>query len=274
MEHDLFDFLLLSLPDNDTYSHRNGPSAQVTSLAEADRQLERLIHAAGGPDAFLEEHAVIVCSDHSQSKVEAEIDLFAAFDGFDVVPADGAKAEEREIALCPASRSAQVYLLDTDAGDELRERVVRTALALEGVDLVMHRTDHPDGEAIVRAARGELRFRPGGDLVDLRGDRWSVDGDLGDARARHQRRPRALGELPGRAGADLGRPALPPVGELLLSARSPGSSSPTGAARTTSAAARTARCTSTTPTACCCGRAGTCRPPTRASSGPCATSRR
>ena len=62
MEHDLFDFLLLSLPDNDTYSHRNGPAAQVTSLAEADRQLERLMHVAGGPDAFLEDHAVIVCS--------------------------------------------------------------------------------------------------------------------------------------------------------------------------------------------------------------------
>ena len=34
---------------------------------------------------------MIVCSDHSQSKVEAEIDLFAAFDGFDVAPADGAQ---------------------------------------------------------------------------------------------------------------------------------------------------------------------------------------
>src|SRR3954465_11876904 len=30
VEHDLFDFLLLSLPDNDTHSHKNGPHAQVT----------------------------------------------------------------------------------------------------------------------------------------------------------------------------------------------------------------------------------------------------
>ena len=29
VEHDLFDFLLLSLPDNDTHSHRTGPHAQV-----------------------------------------------------------------------------------------------------------------------------------------------------------------------------------------------------------------------------------------------------
>ena len=76
VEHDLFDFMLFSLPDNDTHSHKNGPFSQVTSLAAADRQLDRLMQAAGGPDAFLEDHAVIVCSDHSQSQVEQEIDLF------------------------------------------------------------------------------------------------------------------------------------------------------------------------------------------------------
>ena len=43
VEHDLFDFLLFSLPDNDTHSHKNGPFAQVDSLAAADQQLERLL---------------------------------------------------------------------------------------------------------------------------------------------------------------------------------------------------------------------------------------
>src|SRR5437588_5497634 len=67
VEHDLFDFLLLSLPDNDTYSHKAGPDGQVRSIAEADRALERIMHVAGGVEAFLEEHAVIVMSDHSQT---------------------------------------------------------------------------------------------------------------------------------------------------------------------------------------------------------------
>src|ERR1700735_3328953 len=82
--HDLFDFMLFSLPDNDGYSHRNGPHAQVTSLAAADRQLERLMHAAGGIDQFLEQYAVIVCSDHSQAPVEERIRLDEAFADFDV----------------------------------------------------------------------------------------------------------------------------------------------------------------------------------------------
>jgi len=181
VEHDLFDFLLLSLPDNDTHSHKHGPDAQVTSLIAADQQIERLMRAAGGADAFLQDHAVIVCSDHSQSQVEDEIDLFQAFDGFSVLPPSGAresKAGSAEIAVCPSSRAAQIYVLDRDARTSLVPRVVRALLALEGVDLVMHLTDHPDGEVAVRSDHGELRFAPRGDLTDLRGETWSVAGDL------------------------------------------------------------------------------------------------
>ena len=71
-----------------------------------------------------------------------------------------------------------VYVPDRERRAELVPRIERTALALEGVDLVMHLTDHPDGEAAIRGRRGELRFTRGGSLVDLRGERWSVEGDL------------------------------------------------------------------------------------------------
>jgi hypothetical protein len=95
-----------------------------------------------------------------------------------------------------------VYVLDRDARRRLIPRVVRTLLALEGVDLVMHLTDHPDGEAAVRSARGEVRFAPRGDLMDLRGQSWSVEGDLDvlmldirDGRVRSTRYPDALGRV-------------------------------------------------------------------------------
>src|SRR3954452_20406402 len=129
VEHDLFDFLLLSLPDNDTHSHRNGPFAQVASIAAADKQIERLMHAAGGPDEFLADHAMIVLSDHSQSQVEREIDLFKAFDGFGLEPPAPSRVrregEPPEIAVCPSSRSAQVYVLDRDRRAELVPRIER-----------------------------------------------------------------------------------------------------------------------------------------------------
>ena len=250
VENDLFDFLLLSLPDNDTHSHRNGPFAQVSSIAAADKQIERLMHAAGGPDEFLEDHAMIVLSDHSQSQVEREIDLFKAFDGFGLEPPAPSRVrrdgEPPEIAVCPSSRSAQVYVLDRERRAELVPRIERTALALEGVDLVMHLTDHPDGEAAIRGRRGELRFMPGGD-ADA-----TCAGSAGASRATSTCSTSATATArwsppPTRTrSAACGRrcAAGPPPRSCSRPARA--TSSSTGAATTTSAAARTGRCTPTT----------------------------
>src|SRR3712207_1915584 len=145
VEHDLFEFLLLSLPDNDNHSHRHGPHAQVTSIAAADRQLERLFDAAGGADAFLDEHAVIVVADHSHATVERRIGLDGPFDDFAVLPPSAAGLDAAEIALCPAQRAAMVYALDPDERDALVPRIVDAAAAIEGVDLVMWRPAPREG---------------------------------------------------------------------------------------------------------------------------------
>jgi hypothetical protein len=85
VEHDLFDFLLLSFPDNDTHSHKFGPHAQVQSVHEADRQLERVMHAGGGPDQFLAEHAVVVVADHSHALLPRLLEACLQIDGVDLV---------------------------------------------------------------------------------------------------------------------------------------------------------------------------------------------
>jgi predicted AlkP superfamily pyrophosphatase or phosphodiesterase len=174
-EHDLFDFMLFSLPDNDAWSHKNGPHAQVTSIANADRQLERLMHAAGGPDAFLADHAVVVCSDHSQAAVEARIRLDHAFEDFHVATNSSSRSVGAEVALSPAQRSAMVYVLDDAKREEVLSRALDTVTTLDGVDLAFTLSGD---EALVRGSGGELRFAPGGALQDLRGERWSVDGEL------------------------------------------------------------------------------------------------
>lgn len=174
VEHDLYDFLLLSLPDNDTHSHKHGPHAQVTSIANADRQLERMMHAAGGPDAFLDENAVIVVADHSHAQVERRIDLGDAFAGW-LVLSPGGEPGEAEIALCPAQRSAMVYGLAEDARATLAPELARSALSVEGIELAMW-TEH--GAGIIASRAGMIRFTPGGDVRDPRGASWSVDGQL------------------------------------------------------------------------------------------------
>jgi Type I phosphodiesterase / nucleotide pyrophosphatase len=176
IENELFDFLLFSLPDNDAWSHKNGPHAQVTSIAAADRQLERLMHAAGGPDAFLEEYGVIVTSDHSQAKVEERIRLDRAFDGFDVAKPNASRSAGAEVAVSPAQRAAMVYALDTDKRAEVIERSIETVRELEGIDLVLWLA--APREAVILSERGELRFTAGGEYKDLRGRSWSIDGEL------------------------------------------------------------------------------------------------
>jgi predicted AlkP superfamily pyrophosphatase or phosphodiesterase len=174
VREDLFDFLLLSLPDNDTRSHKLGPHAQVQSIHEADRQLERLFHAAGGADAFLADHAVIVMGDHSQSPIEERIGLAAALhEDHEVLQPTSRDAEAAELAVCPASRAAMIYVLDPDSRDAMVRPLAERSLELDGVELAAW---CQDGEAVVRGEAGELRFAPGGDLEDLRGERWSVEG--------------------------------------------------------------------------------------------------
>ena len=95
----------------------------------------------------------------------------------------------------------------------------------------------------MQSSRGaELRFQPGGDLVDLRGAHWSVEGspealalEVSDGRAWSNEYPDALSRL-------WSALSCPRAGDLLVSA-SPGTSSSTGAAPTTSAAGATARST-------------------------------
>jgi hypothetical protein len=175
VEHDLFDFLLLSLPDNDTHSHKFGPHAQVESIAAADRQLERLMLPVGGADAFLDEHAVIVMADHSHAPVESTVRLTDLFHEFAIAGPGGASASEAEIAVCPAQRSGMVYALVEEGRRTLLPRVIETARGADGVDLVMWRSD---GEAAIARGDAELRFAPEGDVADVRGARWSVEGDV------------------------------------------------------------------------------------------------
>jgi hypothetical protein len=214
VEHDLFDFLLFSLPDNDTVSHKSGPHATLAAIAEADRQLERLMHAGGGPDAFLEEHAVILMGDHSQSPVEERIDLAPALGEWRVLRPNE-RPERAEIAVSPASRSAMVYVLDPERREELVPQLEATAMAIEGVDVVMRLVGE---EALVKTERGELRFAPGEDLVDLRGARWSVDGEHAALDLRVEDGVVSSAAYPDALGRIWAALQCPGSGELLLSA--------------------------------------------------------
>jgi hypothetical protein len=193
-----FDFLLFSLPDNDSYSHRHGPEASVESIARADRCFAELVEAAGGLGAFLAEHALILLADHSQTLVDRGLPLSELLGRqWAVLQPSDPRPEAAQLAVSPTGRAAHVYLLPAEGGEADREDVRRALTEIEGVDLVC-RLDQ--GWATVERGGGTIRFRPSppgsqrishamqgicvATVVDLRGGAWDVEGDLASLEAR------------------------------------------------------------------------------------------
>ena len=224
VEHDLFDFLLLSLPDNDWYSHKRGPDGQLTSIAAADLQLARVMEAAGGVDEFLAEHAFIAMADHAQAPVTDTIDLQGELAELGVLGPDNANLlgaltgtrtssrsgedVEPRIAVCPSQRAAMVYALHPSERDAMRASVLTRALALDGVDLVawLARDAHerPSEGVVSRPRSRRAALRPG------RGPARRARRPLARrGLAVRARRHRAGGQRPGHA--DLPRRLVAPV---------------------------------------------------------------
>jgi len=174
---DAYDFLLLSLPDNDNYSHRFGPGASVESIAKADRCFAKLVEAAGGLDGFLREHAVILLADHAQTPVERGLPLADVLGrDWSVLAPSEDRPELAQLAVSPTGRAAHVYLLPGEGERADPDEVRRRLGEIEGIELVCRREG---GDAVIERDGRELRFRPGDELSDLRGERWELSGDLG-----------------------------------------------------------------------------------------------
>jgi hypothetical protein len=210
-----YDFLLLSLPDNDNYSHRHGPEASVESIAKADRCFAELVEAGGGLERFLDEHAVILLADHAQTPVSRGLPL-AELLGREwtvLAPSDD-KPELAQLAVSPTGRAAHIYLLPGEGEradpDEVRRRLGET----EGIDLVCRR----EGRfAVVERGGVRLRFHPGHQLSDLRGGRWDIEGDLGALEATVEDGTFHSDEYPDALARVFSALAAPQAGDFIVS---------------------------------------------------------
>jgi hypothetical protein len=145
-----------------------------------DAAIAALLEAAGGPDEFLERYAVVLLSDHGQTKVEQVARLQEPFSDL----AD-------QVAVTASNRAGQVYLLP-DARVEPAELAVRldgfaavdVSLRREGEDVIARRDgadapveklDHPDA---AWRARSALANPNAGELLVSAAEGWEL-ADLG-----------------------------------------------------------------------------------------------
>ena len=163
---DGFDFLVFYLPDYDYASHISGPDAAVQALERADAAVGELMAAAGGYEAFLDRYAIVVCSDHGQTRVDRVAALQDAFADLDVFTGRrGTVADGCDAVVTASNRSGMVYALGGQPPRELAER-------LDGVPAVDLALFLEDGQTVARKDGNEVRFAP-----DETG--WAVTGDAG-----------------------------------------------------------------------------------------------
>src|SRR6185312_5443261 len=160
---DGFDFFVLYLSDYDYASHALGPEGAAGKLADADHAIASLMEVAGGPDAFVERYAVVLCSDHGQTRVEHAARLENAYADLRLFRRSG--LERPDVAVCASNRAGQVYRLPL-----CDEPVRALAERLDGRPEVDVALFLEDGRAVARRDGEELRFRgsKGG---------WELDGD-------------------------------------------------------------------------------------------------
>jgi type I phosphodiesterase/nucleotide pyrophosphatase len=193
VKEDGFDFLLLSFPDNDNYSHRHGPEASVESIAKADHCFAKVVDAAGGLDPFLADHALILLADHAQTPVHRGLPLAELLGHeWSVLRPSDDRHDQAQLAVSPTGRAAHVYLLPSEGEPAEPAAVAAKLSVIEGVDLVcwlqgdaglpLRRLEPgpPAGGEWATVERGgeTLRFRPGDGVADLRGGGWEVEGEL------------------------------------------------------------------------------------------------
>jgi type I phosphodiesterase/nucleotide pyrophosphatase len=179
---DGFDFLAYYLSGYDFASHEGGPDGDSAerALEQVDAAIGALLEAGGGPDEFLERYAVVLLSDHGQTKVARIARLQEPF-------ADLA----HEVVVTASNRAGQLYLLPgarVDPGDLARRldgfAAVDVTLRREGDDVIARRDgadapaeklDHPD--ALWRA-RSALANPNAGELLVSAAEGWEL-ADLG-----------------------------------------------------------------------------------------------
>src|SRR5207245_10892830 len=97
------------LPHHHYESNAAGPDTAHEALARRDAAISELMDAAGGPDQFLERYAVVICSDHGQSRVEqvarldAGDDLVTASNRAAMVYTENARAVAERLDAQPAA---------------------------------------------------------------------------------------------------------------------------------------------------------------------------
>lgn len=158
------DLTVAYFPNNDFDSHDVGPDKALPAVEGVDQHLADFFEQHGGIDTFLQQNAVVVCGDHSQSHTnpdqsERDIRLDSVLNGYSVNKAGTPWTDGYEVLPCPNLRAAQIYLHPA-MSQTRRQQLVNQLLSEDRIDQVLLRdtTDSEEVFHVMTADRGQLRF--------------------------------------------------------------------------------------------------------------------
>lgn len=175
------DFTLAYFPNNDFVSHDDGPIAALETVQKVDQHLAELISQRGGLPTFLQDFAIVVCGDHSQSRTlddddARDINLDELLASFQQATPGTPWNDDDQLLICPNLRAAQIYV-HPDLPEPRQRHLLKDLLAESRIDQVIQRNG--DGSfGVLTADRGSVVFRDGGQVVDEYGNHWTIDGNL------------------------------------------------------------------------------------------------
>src|SRR5690606_20436706 len=192
------DFTLAYFPNNDFASHAEGPQAALKTVEAVDSHLGAFIEARGGMHRFLEEFAIVISGDHSQTDMIEDrdrrgIDVSELLEGYQVATPGQPWQEGDDVMICPNMRACHIYLKESEPA--LRDRIVQRLIEDSRVDQVLWRSAawNPAGDTreksvddsfvVARSGSGRLRFRRAtsdddASAKDDYGTSWVLEGDL------------------------------------------------------------------------------------------------
>lgn len=207
-------FILVYFYKGDSIAHHKGLTAQRGYLRKLDLLISQIFKAGGGMDKVLEEHAVLVLSDHGHTPLLPKRRYVHLSKLLGERVATGSRAGFEpgvDILVVPNGRSALLYFRE----GVVQRDVVEGLAGRKGVDLAAWR----EGEWRVASRLGrEVRFRPGDGVADDFGSSWELDGDLGALDLRVVGNTLKYGEYPNALERLWGCLGSPRCGDVVLSA--------------------------------------------------------
>jgi arylsulfatase A-like enzyme len=187
---ELPDFTLAYFPDNDFQSHTDGPRQALSCLKGVDATLGELFQQWGSHERMLDDVAVVITGDHSQSDLldddRCGIHLSELLDGVQIVKAGETWHSDDQIMVCPNMRAVQVYFRRDSRvePDDVADALIRDERVDQAIRLIPTGADGPAYRVTTRD-RGTLDFKPGrgegvfsNTATDNYGNLWSWDGEL------------------------------------------------------------------------------------------------